>query len=504
MKKIVIFLICLFLLFGVTLPACKKETNTDDKINSGIAASDDNADQINTDESQADTDIKILPDLPGDLNFGGYKFRALYSSVDEAGVWGLRDIVAAEENGEVINDAVYARNKILEDRYNFEISGTPTTSSTMTSSSIRRLIQSGSDEYDVLFVRQNQTGDLISNGCLVDLNTVLYLDFDKPWWDRSIIDQLSICKKIFAASGDIISTNNNAFRVVMFNKKMLLDFGLADPYKLVRENKWNLDNFYDLCKNASLDVNGDGKMDQNDRYGCLVQSGCTINLFFAAGQQTVVKEENVPSASIGSEKNIMVLEKINNILSSKDAVMFDSDYTGLDSRGPEYVLMTTFEDKRGLFFSEVLQLAERMRATDTDFGILPPPKADENQPEYICFADSYCINLMLIPATNTNLDRTGQILEAMCAESKYGLLPAYYEKTLKSKYSRDNDSEEMLDIIIKNKVISLDEMFGWGMYSAIQGELQKRSGNFAAVIEKNIDKVQIKVIKTIEKIESLD
>jgi hypothetical protein len=301
-----------------------------------------------------------------------------------------------------------------------------------------------------------------------------------------------------------MSTNSNALRVFLFNKKMISDFGLDNPYNLVRENKWILDTFYEMCKGIARDVNGDGVMNQHDQYGYLVQSTSSIKLFYSAGEHTVVKDSfDIPSLTSGNEKTLLILDKINNILSQKDAVMFDQDYVGLDSRGPEYVLMTTFEDGRGLFFSEVLQLAERMRATETDFGILPPPKADENQADYIAFADSWCMNLMLIPITNRDLARTGAILEAMAAESRYGLLPAYYNKTLVGKYARDNDSEEMLDIIIKNKVISLDNMFVWGLHDDIRNNLARRSGDFASAFERGLDRAAGRLERTLTAIENL-
>ena len=145
-----------------------------------------------------------------------------------------------------------------------------------------------------------------------------------------------------------------------------------------------------------------------------------------------------------------------------------------------------------------------MRATETDFGILPPPKFDENQPEYIVFSDSFCMNLMLIPVTNTDLDRTGAILEAMSAESKYGLLPAYYDKTLIGKYARDDDSEEMLDIIIRNKVISLDNVFGWGLHDDIRNNLAGRRGDFVSVYERGMDRARSRMERTIEAIEGLE
>jgi hypothetical protein len=98
------------------------------------------------------------------------------------------------------------------------------------------------------------------------------------------------------------------------------------------------------------------------------------------------------------------------------------------------------------------------------------------------------------------LERTGQILEAMAAESKYTVLPAYYEKTLQGKYARDDDSLEMLDIIIANKVISLDEAFGWGMHREIQDALFTRRGDFASLIERNADRQATAIQRSVDRI----
>ena len=502
MKKTAILLICLSLILPLfVFGSCGNDQNTDnpDKTSTTNAIDDgstsDEGDKAETEE------VRLQPELPDDLDFGGYKMRILYRSIEENEVLFVRDIYAENEEGEAINDAVYSRNKYLEDKYNFEIVNVPSNSTSATAAPIRKIISSGSDEYDAIVMRQDQVGTLMTTNCLVDFNEMTAIDLEKPWWDASITDQLSINGKKFATVGDLIASNSIALRVIFFNKDMIASYGLESPYKMVKENTWTLDNFYSMCKDVSFDENGDGKMDENDRYGYLVQSGSTNNMFYAAGENMIFKDDNdIPQPRVLDEKSFQILQKITDILSSKDSVMFDQDYIGLDSRGPEYVLMTTFENKRGLFFAEILQLAERMRATETEFGILPPPKADANQENYLSFADSWCMNLLVVPNTNTNIERTAQILEAMAAESKYTILPAYYEKTLKGKYSRDYDSEEMLDIIIQNKVISLDEMFAWGMHSAIQTTLSNRRGDFASSIEKAAAKHAANIEKTIEKL----
>ena len=58
---------------------------------------------------------------------------------------------------------------------------------------------------------------------------------------------------------------------------------------------------------------------------------------------------------------------------------------------------------------------------------------------------------MSVPKTNSDLERTGIILEALARESSDTVIPAYYDVTLKNKLLRDDDSVKMLDIIFGNR-----------------------------------------------------
>ena len=49
------------------------------------------------------------------------------------------------------------------------------------------------------------------------------------------------------------------------------------------------------------------------------------------------------------------------------------------------------------------------------------------------------------------------ILEALACESYKSVVPAYYEIALKTKYTRDEDSARMLDIIFENRVFDLGD-----------------------------------------------
>ncbi|MHC1694889.1 MAG: hypothetical protein AB9835_06405 [Eubacteriales bacterium] len=456
-----------------------------------------------TTQSQQDTTVqqttesdKVLPDLP-DTDLEGYEFNFLVRSANDT-VWQSRDIVAAEETGEAINDAVYARNKYVEDKYNFKITATDYDGNI---TGLKSSLTAGDSTYDALMIHGRDQATLAMAGLLADIYTIPNLDLDKPWWNKATEEQLSIGGKLFFTDGDISITSKNGMRVIFFNKKMIQDYSLDNPYELVKNNQWTLDKLYSMCKDVSYDENGDGAFDENDRYGFLVQSGISINMFYGAGEKLAVKDaEDIPHLNVGSARSLEILDLLTNILSSKNAVMFDSDYA---DKGMEHMLQATFEDNRGLFFAEVLQLAERMRSADQDFGILPVPKYEAAQEDYYSYVDFWCMAPLSVPVTNAELDKTGIILESMAAEAKYTLTPAYYNLALQGKYIRDNESSEMLDIIFKNKVVSIDEIYNWGMHDAIQGVLKARTGTFASTIEKNTAAVEKKINSTVTTFEGI-
>ena len=71
-----------------------------------------------------EADTRIYPDLP-DTDFEGAECRILVSlpGAGDWEDWGSRDILAEEQNGEPINDAVYKRNLSVMDKYNVRING---------------------------------------------------------------------------------------------------------------------------------------------------------------------------------------------------------------------------------------------------------------------------------------------------------------------------------------------------------------------------------------------
>ena len=93
---------------------------------------------------------------------------------------------------------------------------------------------------------------------------------------------------------------------------------------------------------------------------------------------------------------------------------------------------------------------------DAEYGIIPIPKFDEKQDKYYSLAhDLFTVyGIVNSAATDNMVDSLGAVLEAMAIESKKVVTPAYYEVALKGKYTKDQESWEMLDMIVNNLKIN--------------------------------------------------
>ena len=165
-------------------------------------------------------------------------------------------------------------------------------------------------------------------------------------------------------------------------------------------------------------------------------------------------------------------------------------------------LQQIFEEGRGLFLGEVMQLVFRLRTMDIDFGLIPFPKYDSNQQNYGHFVHQTTA-LLSIPVSTKDYVKIGAFVEAMAYESMYTLTPAYYETALNGKYFRDPESSEMLDIILQSRTFDLGSthMFDWGgIGSVFTGLLSKGSNAYASTYQKKIKAAKTKLSKEIAKI----
>lgn len=492
--KILILLLALLL-------ACPAVISCGDKSDADKSAKDNppgGDDSVRNEESNDNTEAAAIgPNLP-DIKFDGYNFRVINTKPD-AVTWLLTQITSTEETGDVFNDAVYRRNRVIEDRYGIEIIEIEANDPADAKGKAQKSAKSGSDDYDLVFSYIGDSLTMAQSGLLVEVNSIPYLDLTKPWWDKDVINDLSFSHKLYGVAGDFCFAHYSAVMPMFFNKKLLFDFGLEDPYQLVRDGKWTLDKFASMAKDTSIDINGDSKWDQNDQYGFLSLNFLVYPSFIlSAGEKFIDKDaDDVPYFAAGSPKFVEVYEKIISILNAGDNLFFDADAAG-NHRYQD----TMFPGNQVLFWHELMNWSKILRDMESDFGILPTPKYDEAQTDY--YSRVFSATMMAVPVTVGDIEREGVILEALCAESYKTVKPVYYDTMLKTKISRDEESGEMLDIIFANRIYDMGYLY-WesNVYTPYTAMAKAGKSEVASYVEKNSTKAQAAIQKTIDALDAI-
>ncbi|HHX53464.1 MAG TPA: hypothetical protein GX704_01010 [Clostridiales bacterium] len=459
---------------------------------SGSPSGADTAADVTADAVIAETETDIYADLPKS-DFGGYEFRILNNISNFA----MTTMFAEELNGEPVNDAIYNRNALVEQDLNINMVEQMQEWHEVTAT-MQKLISAGDPVYDAFWNESKFQTPFAVEGKLIPIEQLTNIAIEKPWWYAKANDSLSIGGNKHILIGDLHLMFKESFWMTGFNKSVIDANSLADPYELVDSGKWTLDAMHELMAAVTADIDGDGKITADDMMGVSLHGGGGLPFMIGTGVRLSGKDDNdLPTINVTGEAFISrysaAAEKI---FGDKDLVCLEgrTANTNKYNNGFHGVFFTGHT----LFYVEPIGSLKKLRDMDAEFGVVPFPKYDETQQEYSSLIASFSA-CMAVPVTNTDLDRTGIILENLCARSYEGLRQAYSEVTLDFKYIRDEESSKMLQLIFDTGAFELTSVFGWGgVADTVSDYLSKGNPNIASTIEKKMSKIESEMAKTVE------
>ncbi len=448
MKKFLCLALASLMLLG-TLAACgdASDDSTDTTAAADTTASPSGDNNVaETADPTVDANGFKLDDLK-DLDFEGDTVTFLYWEDAERPEFFVEDLT-----GEIVNDALFNRNAAVERRLNvkLEFVGTKGNYNNQANfvSQCQNSVNAGGS-HDIFAGYSMTAATLAVQNLTHNLMELEHLNFEQPWWPDSLIDTTTINNKLYFCSGDIATSMLHFMYGVFVNRDMITNFGLEDPYTLVEEGKWTVDKMFEMAKGVYSDLDGDGKLSLNDRYG-FVTSSIHYDAFFpSAGLRTVeMSADGLMQISplFNSEKTITLLEKINTFF-------HDSGEVALDGTGSYFELGQT------LFTQDRVYMAEsRLRDVEFDYGVVPVPKWDEAQEEYItCMAFPFTLYSISIASTKANT--AAAVLECLGSEGYRQVTPMLFENAMKVKYATNDKTSEMYDLIRNTIVIDLGRIF---------------------------------------------
>ncbi len=382
------------------------------------------------------------------------------------------DALDVEEiTGDQLNDAIYNRNRYMEQQLNLtmNVSKETTPATKMTSTTL-----AGTGDYDLcLDLIQQYGGGLLSKGLIRSYNTIDTIDLSKPWWCEASLDTLTINGHYFFGILDFSVDFYESLAVLYYNGELLTEYQLEDPYVLFQNQEWTIDKMSEMIDVVSNDTNGDGKFKlDEDVFGLAGRPYEFQPYFYTSGEEFTSWNEAEQRfvLNMNNERFIAIAETLGKF--------YDQSRSGIDYKDLAGG-RTAFSNGNVLFYSYLLGDYVNLRENEDDYGIIGFPQYDYANEKSLHFIQNP--NALYLPVVvgddngdgKPDYNEIGLFLQAVGAYTHDVTLDIYVSAAVIGKGTRDENSAKMVRHIMENRGYDIGQAYNFadsvnaGIYKAI-------------------------------------
>ena len=356
-------------------------------------------------------------------------------------------MVPDDKTSKVISNDIVERNRAVEETLGVTIVSEQRDADILYDEA--RAAQMAGDYYaDVIMFPQNLTGSFALGGVIINMKGLPAFETDSGYFYESAVAAGTGGDAVYAVAGSA-SLVPDSLSCIYFSKDVVEKCKLESPYSLVDRGEWTLDKYIEYAKAAS-GLKGD----------CYAYSSPNALeyiediFYFGAGERfTDSKLGEFPILRPVTDKTKAIVGKLRTATLEVKSTAADVD--GIKS----------FAKGKTLFLVDRLSAMKALVNSKTEWGIVPIPKYDEKQEEYISLSFNEEALFFGAVATAPNYDMTADLIACMNIMS-YNYTEEAYVKDYTYYYLRDNSSARMVDTIVRNPVFDLSYSFA-ERYSAI-------------------------------------
>ena len=396
-------------------------------------------------------------DIPDDRDYGGYKFNVLCDTSN------VNKEFLAESDGELIKDAVIARQNYIEEFVAIDFALTETLGGYNNMEGYASEIESASGAgtpYDLALAYNLIPPVVAAKGLsrdLADSDNLNLVKTEKPYWGKEIKKEIMIGGRIFWMS-DNSSWNNIRNMLCMYVNTEYFSrinegYSKSDLYTMVKNGTWTMENLLLLIENSYDDTNVDKEgADDLDSFGLQAaeQQAWLDTWLYAAGfRYTQLNSEGSYDWTLGDQVVVDFIdwwqEKLNNVNIDKQD-------------GTQYQM---FLDGRAMFALSTVGMTEQN--PEIEYTVLPLPLYKSSvKPSYSTpFSNTYSSWLIPRATKSEAFERSATVLELLAAEGNRRLAPVYFEIYLKKQSAAaDLDMQQMFNLIRNCITFDLGYLYG--------------------------------------------
>ena len=440
MKKVLLLLLALVMIVSC-FAACGDGGNEKSTPNASTPNKPDGGGQVDDvpEEEKLNLDIDKI-------DYAGETVRIVHSRCDFT-EYGMEE---DQINNDAINDAIYKRNLYIEqdlgitlefneEPYSYDKIGT----------FISRLQAWNSDpntQIDLISAFTRMMPYIMIEGFLTDLNVYTdSLDFDKAWWSDDGTTLHEMKGNLYFVTGDISPNVLRSMTVLFVNKKILESRG--HDYVALMEKvlayEWTIDDLILMCEDMWTEgEGGTAGPSADDTFGLVTAWKHFDALYVGCGFKYMTgsnKDDEVIklAADLFSESVANWMSKIGEWHKTYDF------YCGQVGSG---LYETNFPQGLSLFSLNRCYHGFELQNTDIDYAIVPTPMLDKSQGRYYTTI-GYGYTSYGICSSSLDYDRSAQTIQILGYYGYKLTTPAVFEVSFKGKFSKDDYTIKMFDIV---------------------------------------------------------
>lgn len=443
-------LILAFLMAASALVSCA-EDNTETAGDTTVKATDEEEVVVEEDPNE-----ELTTAVPEELDYDGRTVNFYYYN-NLANYWLKQD----ELTGENVVDAIFNANHNVMDYLNVAFDYFEDTTNEVTT--LVNSVIAGDGAYDLAYATQWKLAPVLTKHYFLSFKDAEYINFDMPWWNDAYMQESATGNgDIYMLAGDL---NLNVIRrasCMVMNNDLYTAVGMnpADIKSAILEGGWTLDKLQEVTEAIYIDNNGDGARGPEDTYGISTWTRSDVDhLVIDAGLRATYRDaDGVPQIDFNNEKSVECTEKIRRLFWENTGMYY--------VEGAPCVQMLS-ENRVGFLMIKFYDL-EGMREVETDYTIVPMPKQDELVDRYYALVHDD-VTLVCKPTTCKDSSLTDAVIEQLAFEGYKGVIPQYYEISLKHKYTRnmDDDNVRIIDCIHDGITTEFSYVYNYALGSII-------------------------------------
>ena len=391
----------------------------------------------------------------------------------------LYEIYAEEDSKDTLDQLIYKRNKKIEERFAVTIKPNETKSTGINDSSshreyVKTELCSLDPKFDLLMMMASASGRLIEH--YHDWKaTVPYardsLAAGDAWWSAQINRNSTVKGRMFVAVSDMCITLTDLSFGVMFNQSLVNEYNLVESYAakveadyktmydIVNAGDWTLDSVKMMTKDLWIDneqIGKSGAVDEEDIIGFYTVSGMELDNFFCSFGFTYLENDGVSDPTLWRHPSTFeqAVADLRSFFGESRGARLSRDFSwDLEER------LVAFAEGHVFFMTAHLDRLQTatVKGMEQDYGILPYPKLNRDQAEYLTgCADNLTVLSVPRYIIGKRLKRAGAMTVALSAENSKSVNEPYYEMIVKHDSGFVNREDiDMLERIAAGRVHEL-------------------------------------------------